>query len=206
MNCAQFEVHLHVARVRGHSFITYAQISGFQTHPPPCTHRLWRHYDNNTLAYAWRLTPLPPFGAYVLNEWPPTWDQVHCLMRHFIAERNLQIADRCMKIVINVDDLVKIWSLSIVYRCEAKCYHTLHTDMVKDIQSMGFKALFGKQVHKLIGIWDWSVILISTRHLLPTVRHFVCSCEGLQDADLLIMKTLCRTKKRFCVKLKRSVG
>ena len=25
---------------------------------------------NNTLAYAQRLIPLPPFGAYVINEWP----------------------------------------------------------------------------------------------------------------------------------------
>ena len=45
------------------------------THPPPLyTHILWRHYDSNTLAYAWRLTPLPPFGAYIINEWPPTWN------------------------------------------------------------------------------------------------------------------------------------
>ena len=32
----------------GDSFITYAQIPAFQTHPTPCTHKLWRHYDNNT--------------------------------------------------------------------------------------------------------------------------------------------------------------
>ena len=40
--------------IRTHKFPDYRP-----THPP-FTHKLWRHYENNTLVYAWRLTPLPP--------------------------------------------------------------------------------------------------------------------------------------------------
>ena len=60
----------------------------------------------------------------------------HVSDRAIICELNLQIADSHKKIVINVDDLVKIWSLSIVYRCRPKRCNTSQTDMVRDTQFM----------------------------------------------------------------------
>ena len=35
------------------------KFQGFTSTHPPCTYKLWRHYDNTTLAYALRLIPHP---------------------------------------------------------------------------------------------------------------------------------------------------
>ena len=61
----------------GHSFSTYAQISGFQAQPPtPYAQIIWRHYDNNTLEYAWRLTHLPPsVPTYWMNSPWSCWSR-----------------------------------------------------------------------------------------------------------------------------------
>ena len=56
--------------VRGYSFITYAQISGFQTHPPTLYAQIMTSLWQQCIGVGMALDPLPPFSAYVINEWP----------------------------------------------------------------------------------------------------------------------------------------
>ena len=63
-------------------FIYYVR-TNFRISDPPTLYAqimtsLWQH----TFAYAWRLTPLPPFGEYVLNEWPLCVNvHLHCALK-----------------------------------------------------------------------------------------------------------------------------
>ena len=56
--------------LRDHSFITYAQIPGFQVHRPTLYAQIMTSLRQQYIGVRMALDPPTPFGAYVINEWP----------------------------------------------------------------------------------------------------------------------------------------